>query len=854
MKGASSYGSTGGSAHTHTVSGTTSSTSTPTASNQYNVSENGVPSGSHTHTYSGNTASADPLPPYYTMIFASRNSAGTMPGGIILLLNNNSIPPLGWTRFTSLDEKFPYGSSSSGTTGGSATHTHTYSFASGGPSQTNPTTWTPGGGTIARHNHTHTISGTSNTGSSLPPYLDMVFIQRNTDASSNNVGSESSPTFSPKLFTIKPDGYIGVNNNSPQWQLHVSSNQNAGPAAMIENTSDVSLYSPVALTLKLGNTSTNPNTDDRFINFMRGDSTIIGKIQGNGAGGVTFSTSGADFAEYFPKDSSSEKFEPGNLVCMGSHGGVTKCDSTRTNIIGIIPSNPGFVGNSDKEHDPNYVLVGLTGQIEVLASGNINAGDPLTHSNMAGTAQLATKTGQILGRAIKNKSSSEDLVLVYLDPSWYDPDASLTSTGDLTLTTHIPQEASSPTTLSLPEIPTYTLTDPFGKITTRLAAYSEAIIANLKVGSIKATDIYTDGLTIMGKSLPQFIDERISLTLQSNDLISPLVEADQVITNTLTTNLIKPQSDSDLILSLNSQSATTPAQLLITDNQNNTVASLDSSGNATLSGELTATSAKFDSLEVDNLKANQIDGLTDTLSQIKSASEAAQLFLDRLTAKHSLQDESLNATAQQLISTSSSQLLSTLEDNFTLDSDGTHLALTGLSSDYAYFNDYLAVEGTLMTNDLYVGNNLITSSISSPLDATDQTLYLQPTGTGAINLLAGLLVLDESGTVSLNGNLLVTGTLESGSATVSGTLDLPASAASSPSTMSKVNKSPVSMPPVQPSLTTSPLAKSSSPLPRTLLHHPTKSQPTATPPLVPPPSPLVNSPPTLKTTISQTLP
>ena len=772
MKGASSYGSTGGSSHTHTVSGTTSNTSSPTASNQYSVDENGVPSGSHNHSYSNNTNSANPLPPYYTMIFASKNSIGTMPEGIILLLDNNTIPPLGWTRFTSLDEKFPYGSSSSGSTGGSTTHTHTYNFASGIPSSTAPTTWTPGGGTIAGHNHTHTISGTSSTDSSLPPYLDMVFIQRNTDASTNNIGPESSPTFSPKLFTVRPDGYIGVNNNSPQWQLHVSSSQNTDSAAMIENTRDVSLYSPIALTLKLGNTSTNPNTDDRFINFMRGDSTIIGKIQGNGAGGVTYSTSGADFAEYFPKESSSEEFEAGDLVCMGSHGGVTKCDSTRTSIVGIIPSNPGFVGNSDKEHDPNYVLVGLTGQIEVLASGNINAGDPLTHSNIIGTAQPATKAGQILGRAIKNKSSSEDRVLVYLNPSWYDPNANLTSTGDLILTNSIPQEASSPATLSLPEVPTYTLTDSLGKIITNIAAYSEAVIANLKVGSIKATNIYTDGLVVMGKSLSQFIDERISLTLQSNELISPLVEADQVITNTLTTSLIKPQPDSDLILSLNNQSATTPAQLLITDSQDQTIASLDSAGNATLSGELTATSAKFDSLEVGSLKANQIEGLTDTLSQIKSASEAAKIFLDRLIAKHSAQDESLNATAQQLISTSSSQLLSALEDNFTLDSNSTHLTLTGLSSDYAYFKDYLAVEGTLMTNDLYIENNLITSSISSPLDANDQTLYLQPTGTGAINLLSGLLILDESGTVSLNGNLIVTGTLESGSATISGTLDL----------------------------------------------------------------------------------
>jgi hypothetical protein len=325
-------------------------------------------------------------------------------------------------------------------------------------------------------------------------------------------------------------------------------------------------------------------------------------------------------------------------------------------------------------------------------------------------------------------------------------------------------------------------------ITTNTAssATSSATIAFDHQGNLINPD---DNLTAQAQASTQtdssFFDRFISLivknltalnitsrSITTQELVSPLVDADQITTNTLTTNLIKPQSDSDLILSLNNQSATTPAQLLITDSQDNTVTSIDSSGNATFSGELVANSAKFDSLEVGNLKANQIEGLTDTLSQIKSASEAAKLFLDRLTAKHSAQDESLNATAQQLVSTSSSQLLSTLEDNFTLDSDGTHLALTGLSSDYAYFSDYLAVEGTLMTNDLYVENNLITSSISSPLDAEDQTLYLQPTGTGAINLLAGLLILDESGTVSLNGNLIVTGTLESGSATISGTLDL----------------------------------------------------------------------------------
>ena len=192
MIGASSYGSTGGNAHTHTVSGTTGNTGTPTASNQYSVNENAVPSGSHNHSYSNNTNSSDPLPPYYTMIFASKDSNGPPPSSLIAMINSSNLPPLGWTRFTSLDEKFPYGSSSSGSTGGTTTHTHTYSFASGAPSSTEPTTWTPGGGTITGHNHTHTISGTSGSGSNLPPYLDLIFIQKKSDSTTKTFGNEIS--------------------------------------------------------------------------------------------------------------------------------------------------------------------------------------------------------------------------------------------------------------------------------------------------------------------------------------------------------------------------------------------------------------------------------------------------------------------------------------------------------------------------------------------------------------------------------------------------------------------------------------------------------------------------------------
>ncbi|QHO62982.1 hypothetical protein MICH65_0001 [Candidatus Chazhemtobacterium aquaticus] len=502
---------------------------------------------------------------------------------------------------------------------------------------------------------------------------------------------------------------------------------------------------------------------------------------------------GADLAEYYLTHDAS--LDAAEIVAIDPDNdiAVTKADpTTNPAVIGIVSTQAGAIlGNKDGttpgvetsitgqevENGSKTVPVALAGRVPVkvsLENGPIYRGDALTLSpTLPGTAVKATTPGPIIGRALENFTGTATIV-DSLDPDQVNNEQQLE------------QEAFNDLNQGIGKIMVFIQNSYYSPVMTASSATSSATIAFDHQGNLINPN---DDLTAQAQASTQtdfsFFDRFISLivknltalnitsrSITTQELVSPLVDADQITTNTLTTNLIKPQSDSDLILSLNNQSATTPAQLLITDSQDNTVTSIDSSGNATFSGELVANSAKFDSLEVGNLKANQIEGLTDTLSQIKSASEAAQLFLDRLTAKHSLQDESLNATAQQLISTSSSQLISTLEDNFTLDSDGTHLALTGLSSDYAYFSDYLAVEGTLMTNDLYVENNLITSSISSPLDADDQTLYLQPTGTGAINLLSGLLILDESGTVSLNGNLIVTGTLESGSATISGTLDL----------------------------------------------------------------------------------
>jgi len=79
--------------------------------------------------------------------------------------------PSGWTRFGALDNRFPMGGTTYGTTGGSATHNH--GGTTGGP---NMTQISDAGNNFASpiQNHTHSIAADSN----LPPYVTVVFCQK----------------------------------------------------------------------------------------------------------------------------------------------------------------------------------------------------------------------------------------------------------------------------------------------------------------------------------------------------------------------------------------------------------------------------------------------------------------------------------------------------------------------------------------------------------------------------------------------------------------------------------------------------------------------------------------------------
>jgi len=133
---------------------------------------------SHTHDMSSAVVSSSShLPPYLQMIFG-KNSGSTYVTDKNIVMTS-VLPPLGWSRFTELDNKFPFGSSSYGTTGGSSTHTHGVTLETSGPSSPFVMiTSSETGSYFPSTTHYHTASTTSSSYSNIPPYYSVIYAKR----------------------------------------------------------------------------------------------------------------------------------------------------------------------------------------------------------------------------------------------------------------------------------------------------------------------------------------------------------------------------------------------------------------------------------------------------------------------------------------------------------------------------------------------------------------------------------------------------------------------------------------------------------------------------------------------------
>ncbi|MFA5021378.1 MAG: hypothetical protein WC517_04990, partial [Patescibacteria group bacterium] len=314
---------------------------------------------------------------------------------------------------------------------------------------------------------------------------------------------------------------------------------------------------------------------------------------------------GADIAEYYPTN--DETIKEADIVSVDTinKGAVVKSSQAYKKQLGIVSTNPAMImGNKLGRYN---VQVGLAGKLPVKVTdknGPVLAGDDITASSLPGIGMKATKSGYTVAQSLEpfNPANLEcspvaslnqiswpedsglndkvpcftlpdgshvGKVLAIVNNSYHEQTLDLTSTGDLILTTTpyngILQANSSDAARAQISNLSIQVAKLSGEIVDQISTASEAVFGKIKAGIINTTYLLADNV-VAGK------------------IISPLVETENMIADVTQTKMIKPVNDADLVIQLGSNNK----QLNITDSIGKSVAAIDSKGNATFSGSVTA--------------------------------------------------------------------------------------------------------------------------------------------------------------------------------------------------------------------------------------------------------------------------
>ncbi|WP_263792507.1 hypothetical protein [Salinibacter sp.] len=226
-------------------------------------------------------------------------------------------------------------------------------------------------------------------------------------------GNGSGSNFRSDALVLKQDGDLALGPSDPQnLRLHVAKDKpNAGvgdsPGAnmvLFENTNTGTR--PDVLGLQAG--PTNPGSGVTYVSFYQRDGTTIGSIEGNGAGGVNYATSGSDYAEELPVSEGAST--PAATDLVGVRGGEVRLSTDGADRVMIASDRPAVTGNttpSTETDDARRVPVAFIGQVPVRLRGEAEVGDIVVASGRNdGTAQAVSPSeyrraehGPIAGQA-----------------------------------------------------------------------------------------------------------------------------------------------------------------------------------------------------------------------------------------------------------------------------------------------------------------------------------------------------------------------------------------------------------------------------------------------------------------------
>ncbi len=366
-------------------------------------------------------------------------------------------------------------------------------------------------------------------------------------------------------------------------------------------------------------------------------------------------------------------------------------------------------------------------------------------------------------------------------------DLSLSSTGDL----NIVKNNQLPITnnqISTNDSIYQLVKNTTGEVIDRTGAFAKLVVAKIRTGLIDTKEIVvektlttqtliaqnlsltTEHLTIAGKTLAQYIDARINeilnsrqLSFDSKKIISPVVETDKLKVQSEKLKVVD-QNEHPIaefntqnqeigifgVLNVkNDQEKGKLAEVVIKGLDNVTVARIDSYGNASFSGRLTAKEVASEKLNTHNLESKNA-----TISGTLAASEAT--LSGKLIAKE-VEAQNITSLTNKLENTQTDineiqQLLAEIKNTPLPDlSNQTNLSTTTDLTD-------LTVTNNTNLYNLYVSNS---STLGNLLIENDKILSLSSelklAALSQINFYDGVVIIAKDGTITAKGALIAKG-------------------------------------------------------------------------------------------------
>ncbi len=310
------------------------------------------------------------------------------------------------------------------------------------------------------------------------------------------------------------------------------------------------------------------------------------------------------------------------------------------------------------------------------------------------------------------------------------------------------------------------------KTNQRITQLNNSIATAINTSLLNAQKIVTEQIEIGGQTLDQYIKDVVQLALNNDELITsnnnlsvaekqPTILAELLIENNLGENVasIDNQGNAQLAGNLAVEGSSQLNQLTAEEAEINSARM----NTASVSGELHAQSITTDNLYTNSVDANIINGLQERLETAVAKQLADSTLLASLMNNDTTTEEYLEQVAQDnnidLNNTNNDTDLNNDENNFISDTITAHNAyIDGYFevNGSALIEEALAVKQTLLVGEgLTMGDGYIAFQNNENYD-----LSIQPAGRGRLSLMADLLVLDESGLITIGGDLKVAGTLE----------------------------------------------------------------------------------------------